>query len=248
MAVGGVRIFNAAGETVQEFRPPEQEITCLAFSPNGAELLCGTERGALLVWDVANGTCSTLATNVGVKVDRVAWLGSDRLAWGGYVTYWQDGGRPVDHHKPAGAVLDTPGEPRGAFLLEGETGKVVHTCYDKEHGSGPLSVAFSPDGNTLAVGYAPYDIILWNARTGERDSLLPGHSNWVVSLAFSADSKRLISGAGDGTASIWDIDAVKQVWWKRVRSSLYLRAWVCHQATMWHLRPWTDCSGWLRGW
>jgi WD40 repeat protein len=57
------------------------------------------------------------------------------------------------------------------------------------------------------VGYAPYDIIWWNAQTGARQKLLQGHSNWVVSLAFPADGKRLISGAGDSTARIWDVES-----------------------------------------
>ena len=62
----------------------------------------------------------------------------------------------------------------------------------------------------LAVGYAPYDIILWNAQTGSRQKLLKGHSNWVVSLAFSADGKRLISGAGDSTARLWDLETARK--------------------------------------
>ena len=61
------------------------------------------------------------------------------------------------------------------------------------------------------MGYAPYDIILWNAQTGARQKLLKGHSNWVVSLAFSADGKRLISGAGDSTARIWDMESGKEI-------------------------------------
>jgi WD40 repeat protein len=107
-------------------------------------------------------------------------------------------------------VQEIPGQPRGAFLLNGATGEVLLTCFDKENGHSPLSLALSPDSRTLAVGYAPYDIILWNARTGARQKLLKGHSNWVVSLAFSADSKRLISGAGDSTARIWDLETGKE--------------------------------------
>ena len=108
-------------------------------------------------------------------------------------------------------VMEMPGQPRGVFLLDGGTGEVLQTCYDKEHGSGPLSLALSPDSRTLAVGYAPYDIILWDARTGKQVKLLKGHSNWVVSLAFSADGKRLISGAGDSTVRVWDIPSGKEI-------------------------------------
>lgn len=74
-----------------------------------------------------------------------------------------------------------------------------------------MSVAVSPDGKTLAVGYAPNDIVLWDARSGARRGLLNGHSNWVVSLAFSADSKRLVSGAGDSTARVWDVGSGKEI-------------------------------------
>jgi WD40 repeat protein len=109
------------------------------------------------------------------------------------------------------AVTEIPGQPRGAFLLDASTGGVLHTCYDEEHGCGPLSVGLSPDGNTLAVGYAPYDIILWNARTGQKQKLLEGHTNWVVSFAFAADSRTFISGAGDATARIWRVETGAEV-------------------------------------
>jgi eukaryotic-like serine/threonine-protein kinase len=115
----------------------------------------------------------------------------------------QDGSRLV--------VQEIRGQPRGAFLLEGATGTVLLTCYDKENGHSPLSLALSPDSQTLAAGYAPYDIILWNARTGARQKLLKDHSNWVVSLAFCANSKRIISGAGDSTARTWDTESGKEI-------------------------------------
>ena len=56
-------------------------------------------------------------------------------------------------------IMEIPDQPRGAFLLDGATGEVLKTCFDPEHGSGPLSVGISPDGRTLAAGYGPYDVI-----------------------------------------------------------------------------------------
>ncbi len=122
-------------------------------------------------------------------------------------------------------VMEIPGQPRGAFLLDGATGEKLQTCYDEDHGSGPLSLALAPDGRTLAVGYAPCDVILWNGDTGEQLKLLKGHTNWVVSLAFSADSQRLISGAGDSTVRVWDVPSGKEI--GRLRfddSSTYIHA------------------------
>lgn len=241
---GAVQLFDSQGAAKGRFRQPGQIIRAIAYSPSGDELLAGTESGALLVWEAATGRVSTLSSNVGLAVARVAWLGNDKLAWGINVSYWKQN-EPANQGKPAGAVLDRatdkvlwqfkaniveryvtlagstdgqhlvvmeiPGQPRGAFLLDGMTGEVLQTCYDKEHGSGPLSLALSPDSRTLAVGYAPYDIILWDVRTGAQLKLLKGHKNWVVSLAFSADSKLLISGAGDSTARVWEIPSGKEV-------------------------------------
>jgi sugar lactone lactonase YvrE len=243
-STGRLRIYDEHGEAGKEFKAPGEVVTCAAFSPDGAALLAGTAKGALLVWDVATSRSAVAATQVGAAVGRVAWIGKDKLAWATNVNYWE-GGKPANQDKPAGAVveratgkvlwgfeaniieryvtlagsadgqrllvMEIPGHTRGAFLLDGATGKVLQTCYDKEHGSGPLSLALSPDSRVLAVGYAPYDIILWDARTGEQLKLLKGHSNWVVSLAFSADGKRLISGAGDSTVRVWDIPSGKEI-------------------------------------
>lgn len=40
---------------------------------------------------------------------------------------------------------------------------------------------------------------------GERVALLEGHEAGVISLALSADGRRLLSGSWDGTARVWDL-------------------------------------------
>lgn len=40
---------------------------------------------------------------------------------------------------------------------------------------------------------------------------LQGHSNWVLSVAFSPDSSRIASGSDDRTIRIWDVRSGKEV-------------------------------------
>ena len=65
------------------------------------------------------------------------------------------------------------------------------------------SIAFSPDGKTLASGSWDKTIRLWNPQTGKRISTLRGHTQRVWSVAFSPDSKTLFSSSFDKTIKIW---------------------------------------------
>ncbi|KAJ3714302.1 WD40-repeat-containing domain protein [Lentinula guzmanii] len=50
-------------------------------------------------------------------------------------------------------------------------------------------------------------IRIWNADTGEAiGDPLKGHSNWVSSVAFSPDGKRIVSGSDDKSIRIWNAD------------------------------------------
>jgi len=70
-----------------------------------------------------------------------------------------------------------------------------------------LSVAFSPDGMTLASGDRDGMVILWDTASGEQLRALDGHMDWVSSVAFSPDGLTLASGSyRDGTIVLWVID------------------------------------------
>jgi WD40 repeat protein len=84
------------------------------------------------------------------------------------------------------------------------------------------AAALSPDNEWLAVGgcMATYTgnnetelgkIRLYHFPTGRLTTLLKGHTNVVLSLAFSNDSRYLASGSFDQTVRIWDMARKKGI-------------------------------------
>ncbi|PLZ80949.1 hypothetical protein CEN44_29050 [Fischerella muscicola CCMEE 5323] len=73
------------------------------------------------------------------------------------------------------------------------------------HSESVNSVAFSPDGKTIASGGPDKTIKLWDTTTGRVIKTLTGHNNGVYSIAFSPDGKTIASGSADNTIKLWDV-------------------------------------------
>ena len=72
------------------------------------------------------------------------------------------------------------------------------------HASAVRSVAYNPDGSTLAGGGWDGTIHLWDATTGQHLNALTGHRSAVRSVAFSRNGSTLASGSQGGTIHLWD--------------------------------------------
>jgi WD40 repeat protein len=70
---------------------------------------------------------------------------------------------------------------------------------------GIVSVAFSPNGQQLAVADCNGGIRLWDVTTGRSQITLRAHETWIWSIAFSPDGQWLASASDDNTAKVWNV-------------------------------------------
>ncbi|MGV0024719.1 protein kinase domain-containing protein [Phormidesmis priestleyi] len=73
------------------------------------------------------------------------------------------------------------------------------------HSSWVVSLALSPDGQTLFSGSLDDRIIVWDVETGERLGTLMGHVKAINGLVTSPDGKTLISCSDDDTIKLWQL-------------------------------------------
>jgi WD40 repeat protein len=182
------------------FRRTRGGISCLGFSPDGLTLATGSTDfedlekpgkvlpGELRLWDAKTGEPRGPAFQT------------------------QPGGFSSLAFSPDGLTLATgtsgtvsqvklaPGE---VWLWDVKTGRHKGTL--QGHSNNVTSLAFSPDGLTLASGSADRTVRLWDVKTEQTKSILPGHGGFVKSLAFSPDGLTLASSSWEGTVRVWDV-------------------------------------------
>lgn len=129
-------------------------------------------------------------------------------------TFGREGHHPrVVEFSPSGELLASF-ERDGGLILWDLRGRVISELPDRVCGH---AVAFSPDGNRLAVQLADHGkpVVIWDIPTGQTIGHYEVERGFVRALSFSPNGHRLaigvdhytLAGQTQGTSIIWDIDS-----------------------------------------
>jgi WD40 repeat protein len=201
----------------------------LALSPDGRYLAVRTqvnkEDAPVYLYETATGRLARTLPG--------SWSGDERVYYSMWMSFSADGkylasfssgkGTAVWEVEPARRIADYPSDQFGAIALSPNNEKVALVrnftigveVYDRAsrrkervvgHGNNDgMSVAFAPDGKTLAAGFHDGSVILWDTSTWERKYLKSGHTDAVHSVEFSSDGRALLSTGHDSTVRVWDL-------------------------------------------
>jgi WD40 repeat protein len=197
-------------------------VSSVAFSPNGTTIasavsLSTTTANAIVLWHEVTTTHplsqtflvdDQVTSNVAFSPDGKTLVAS---APDSIVVWDIQSGQPIT--RLAGTATEVAFSPNGQMLAVGDSMTVTLWSIANGQPIGqPLSVenqvtsiAFDPEGETLAAGTENGSIILWNTKTSKQIGRpLAEHKGRVSSLAFSPNGEMLASGSWDGAIMLWN--------------------------------------------
>jgi WD40 repeat protein/serine/threonine protein kinase len=229
---------NHSGEPVgKPFAVHTDQIWSIAFSPDSQTLASGSLDKSIILWKVApQATLGQVLPKQTSPVITVAYSpdGKQFATAGGNILANTENDDDTIHLWDAAArqeittlkghsfyVTSIVYSPDGKLLASGSGDSTIR-IWDVATGenirviqpTNPyqyITLAFSPDGKTLAAGGDGDDnITLWDIQTGAMiGQPFTGHTDTIQTLAFSPDGKTLASGSFDMTIILWNVASGK---------------------------------------
>ena len=156
------------------------------FSQNGTQIVSVGRDGAAKLTNVAGGV---FIENINQLKDELVAIAREPKTDNVVVGGGEGVPRLYMMHRPRALII-------------GDTSTLIRE-YEKQDGA-VVSVAFSPDGEWIAVGGSTEEVRVYKTDTGERVASLKGHQGGIYTVAFAPDGKHLAAAGFDGTVRIYD--------------------------------------------
>jgi WD40 repeat protein/serine/threonine protein kinase len=231
---GTVRLLHVdTGEVAAVFTNGPNRNISVAFSHDGNGLAAAGSGGAVYFWDIRAGRLIFARTNY--SEPRVACSPAGPLmAIGTGGDWWAEGGADVHLVDTKSGqklrVLPKAGD-RAVFSPDGkriatanwggwDSGLQAVILWDVDSGRKlnvledmrqVLGMAFSHDGNLLAIGTRQGEVTLWNLHDFSHETLRKRSGDIARSVALSADGRWLEVGMQTQDVEVWNVPERRQV-------------------------------------
>ncbi|NOY41842.1 MAG: protein kinase [Planctomycetes bacterium] len=188
----------ASGQVLQTLQGHTWWVWAAEFSPDDRRIVTASQDGKAIVWQrAADGDLSQykmlteFTKHKGPIYDAKFSPDGKNIATAAYdrrVLLWNpDDVVPVDIARR----LDKQSDPPAPFS-------------ELSKHEGPVrSVAFSPDGNSVASGGQDNVVRIWHLPSNQESKVLRGHASHVRDCVFSPNSQQLLSASRDGLVKLW---------------------------------------------
>jgi WD40 repeat protein len=189
----------------------DQPFISLAASPDGKRLAFASQQQQRIeIWDAETGDeIRIFQGNEPNQFYRLLCFSPDgrmlaTVGMGGTVQLWEI----ATGKERAKIHLEIEGGNRNfnERIFRGKGG----LGFDPNQGNTITSIAFSRDGNLLAIGGFDSSIHLWNVLTGQELAPLSGHAGPVIAMTFLANGKEIVSFDNTGLKMVWSVARISK--------------------------------------
>ena len=167
----------------------------LQFTPDGRQIISVRFAHAVDVWDVATGQHVKELHRYQTRVPFRSQFYRN--------AFWQPDPAAIAM-TPDGAIVAVAANGLHFDLFHLPSGQRTEML---GHGDAITSLAFLPDGETLASGSLDHDIRLWNAQSGVELARLGSHRDAVHGIGVHPNGRKIITAGADNRLLTWNLPA-----------------------------------------